>query len=100
MAGLIGPPRPNANANAELEQRRAANEEKAYEREQHEREATRGEWMTQLPKLNKRGAGMPAARSFSATDVVGKQDASWVRAPNERTSATTATTTANDDATL
>lgn len=86
---MVGPPRPG-EASAQLEQRRAENEERLLADElEAERNAThrRGEWMTQLPKLHKRGEGVPTQRAFSHTDVTVKQDAAWTAAPHNRAEA-------------
>jgi hypothetical protein len=89
---MVGPPRPG-ESNEQLEQRRAENEERLLADElEAERNAAhrRGEWMTQLPKLHKRGEGMPTQRAFSHTDVTVKQDATWTAAPHNRAAAAAA----------
>jgi hypothetical protein len=86
---MVGPPRPGESS-AQLEQRRAENEERLLADElEAERNAAhrRGEWMTQLPKVHKRGEGMPTQRAFSHTDVTVKQDAAWTAAPHNRADA-------------
>lgn len=92
VAAMVGPPRPG-ELNEALEQRRAENEERLVaDALEAERNAAhrRGEWMTQLPKLHKRGEGMPTQRTFSHTDVTVKQDATWTAAPHNRAAAAAA----------